>query len=81
MYHFKNHLHKNDNISRFDFYNSYIDLDIKTNTNTRIYLLIILALISFKKLLQIIMISRLSFFTSVPDWVNSNYNTVFFINL
>ncbi len=47
-----------------------IDLDASNNTNIRIYLIIILAMVSLKKLLQIVLISRLSFFSSVPDWVN-----------
>jgi hypothetical protein len=65
---------KAEKIIQTNFNTTNIDLDAETNSNIRTYLIIILALISFKKLLQIILISRLSFFSSVPDWVNVKYN-------
>jgi hypothetical protein len=64
---------KAEKIIQTNFNTTHVDLDAETNTNIRLYLIITLGLVSLKKCLQIVLISRLSFFSSVPDWV-SLYN-------
>lgn len=70
---------KAEKIIQTNFNTTNIDLDAETTTNIRIYLIIILALISLKKLLQIVLISRLSFFSSVPDWVELFELIIFYL--
>jgi hypothetical protein len=62
-------LDKAEKIIQKNFNITNIDLDAENNTNIRTYLIIILVLISLKKFLEIILISKLSFISSVPDWV------------